>query len=59
MRSLGLASGFFIGVATVANACPLALCAAPAPAIGAGVPVAFAAGVVLCGAIFIKRWRRS
>ena len=59
MRSLVLASGFFIGVATVANACPLALCGAPAPSIGTGVPVALAAGAVLCGAMLVKLWRRS
>lgn len=59
MRSLVLVSGFFIGVATVANACPLALCGAPAPSIGAGVPVALAAGAVLCGTMLVKLWRRS
>jgi hypothetical protein len=59
MRSLALASGFFIGIATVADACPLVLCAAPAPSIGSGVPVALAAGAVLCGAMLVKFWRRS
>ena len=59
MRSLVLANGFFIGIATAANACPLALCGAPAPSIGAGVPVALAAGAVLCGAMLVNLWRRS
>jgi hypothetical protein len=61
MRSLGLASGFFIGVSTVADACPLPFCllGAPAPSIGSGVPVALAAGAVLCGMMLVKLWRRS
>jgi len=59
MRSLALASGFFIAVATVADACPLNMCGAPAPSIGSGVPVALAAGAVLCGTMLVKLWRRS
>jgi hypothetical protein len=65
MRFLTLASGFFIGGETVASAMPTCpsvascLVGAPAPTIGAGVPVALAAGVVLCGMMLVKLWRRS
>jgi hypothetical protein len=62
MRFLTLASGFWFGAATAANAypCATALCVgAPAPLIGSGVPVALAAGGVLCGMMLVKLWRRS
>ena len=65
MRSLTLAGGFFIGAATVAQAKPICasvvscLVGAPAPSIGTGVPVALAAGAVLCGMMLVKLWRRS
>lgn len=65
MRSLALASGVFIGAATAAQAMPtcpsLASCVvgAPAPSIGTGVPVALAAGAVLCGMMLVRLWRRS
>jgi len=63
MKFLTLATGFLISAASVANACPSPGCpnllAAPAPSIGAGVPVALAAGAVLCGSMLLKRWRRS
>lgn len=56
MRSLILASGSFISAATAAQAMPLG---APAPTIGAGVPVALAAAAVLCGMMLVRLWRRS
>jgi hypothetical protein len=64
MKLLTLASGFFIGGATVAQAkpCPTTiscLVGAPAPSIGTGVPVALAAGAVLCGMMLVKLWRQS
>jgi hypothetical protein len=65
MRFLTLASGFLIGGGTVASAMPTCpsvvscLAGAPAPTIGAGVPVALAAGVVLCSMMLVKLWRRS
>ena len=56
MRSFILASGCLIGAATAAQAMPLG---APAPSIGAGVPVALAAAAVLCGMMLVRFWRRS
>jgi hypothetical protein len=63
MRLLTLACGFFIAAATAAQAAPICAAAipcllgAPAPSIGTGVPVALAAGAVLCGMMLVKRWR--
>ena len=62
MRLLTLASGFLAGGATFAQAMPCMTrlgCPAPAPSIGSGLPVALAAAVILCGAMLLKRWRRS
>ncbi len=66
MKLLALASGFFVFVATAAQAMPTCgtnplacLVGAPAPSIGAGVPVALAAGAVLCGMMLLKLWRQS
>lgn len=56
MRTLILASGYFIGAAAATQAMPLG---APAPSIGAGVPVALAAAAVLCGMMLVRLWRRS
>ncbi len=66
MKFLALASGSFVFVATAAQAMPTCgtsplacLVGAPAPSIGAGVPVALAAGAVLCGMMLLKLWRQS
>jgi hypothetical protein len=64
MRFLTLATGFWVSAATVAQAkpCPSpvsCVLGAPAPSIGAGVPVALAAGAVLCGMMLVRFWRRS
>jgi hypothetical protein len=63
MRFLTLATGFFVCAATVAQAMPClngsCLQGAPAPAIGAGAPVALAAGALLCARMLVKLWRRS
>jgi hypothetical protein len=61
VKSLTLASGFFLAAATFAQAKPCwgVLCAAPTPSVGAGVPVALAAAAVLCGTMLVKLWRRS
>lgn len=57
MRSLALlASGYLFAAATAAQAMPRG---APAPSIGAGVPVALAAAAVLCGMMLVRLWRRS
>ncbi len=67
MKFLALASGSFLYLATAAHAMPTCggptplscLVGAPAPSIGAGVPVALAAGAVLCGMMLLKLWRQS
>jgi len=54
-----------IGIASAQAATPsvcssvFCLHGAPAPSIGAGVPVALAAGAVLCGMMLVKLWRQS
>jgi len=66
MKFLALASASFVFVATGAQAMPtcginplLCLVGAPAPSIGAGVPVALAAGAVLGGMMLLRLWRQS
>jgi hypothetical protein len=64
MRFLTLATGFWVSAATAVQAkpCPspvLCVLGAPAPSIGAGLPVALAAGAVLCGMMLLRFWRRS
>jgi hypothetical protein len=43
----------------VPSPCAAAVCRAPAPLIGLGLPAAFAVGGVLLGAKLLKRSRRS
>jgi hypothetical protein len=63
MRLLTLSSALWIGAANFAHAqaiLPCSVCkGVPAPSIGSGIPVALAAGAVLCGMMLVKRWRRS
>jgi hypothetical protein len=57
MRLLAMfASGCLVDAVTAAQAMPLG---APAPSIGAGVPVALAAAAVLCAMMLVRLWRRS
>ena len=63
MRPLIWAGGLILGAATAAQATACrdgvsCLLGAPAP-VGAGVPVALAAGAVLCGTMLVKFLRRS
>jgi hypothetical protein len=63
MKLFALTAGFSIAAATAAEAAlPCSVCGvlgAPAPSIGSGVPVALAAGAVLCGMMLVKAWRRQ
>ena len=66
MRLLTLSSALWIGAANFAQAtilpCSTITCivkGVPAPSIGSGIPVALAAGAVLCGMMLVNRWRRS
>jgi hypothetical protein len=45
--------------ATTPSPCATAVCRAPLPLIGLGLPAAFAVGGVLLGAKLLKRSRRS
>lgn len=54
---VGLLIGMLPGLALAAPACAVGCGAAPAPLIGAGLPVALAVGGVLLGARLIKRFR--
>ena len=59
MRSLTATMCLCVSQAAMAApASPLIVKAAPAPVIGAGIPVALAVGAVLLGATLVTRWRR-
>ena len=64
MRLLAIVTGMCISAATVTQAVahPSAICTlhpAPAPVIGAGIPVLLAVGGVLLATKLLARWRRS
>jgi hypothetical protein len=47
------------GIILPISHCSSVFCAAPAPSIGTGVPLALAAGGVMRGMMLVKFWRRS
>jgi hypothetical protein len=66
MKSLAITMWSIIGIAgaqaATPSACSSVLCVlhgAPAPSIGAGVPVALVIGGVLLGMRLLKSWRQS